>query len=212
MKKLASKITAAVLAASLAFPTGTELLGINFGTSVVASAETTTDGNFDYTVNESTVTITKYNGSGGEVEIPATIDSKTVTSIGESAFKDCTSLTSVAIPGGVSSIGVEAFKGCSSLRSITIPRSVTSIGGYAFHSCTSLESINIPDSVTTIDRYTFTNCTSLSVITIPKNVTSIANSAFMYCSGLSSINVAEENTKYISDDGVLFNKTVILSR
>lgn len=75
----------------------------------MASAETTTDGNFDYTVNESTVTITKYNGSGGEVEIPATIDSKTVTSIGAEAFKGCTSLTSVAIPDGVSSIGAQAL-------------------------------------------------------------------------------------------------------
>lgn len=216
LKRIARRITAfaaaAAMAATLAFPTGTELLGINFGTSVVASAETTTDGNFDYTVNESTVTITKYNGSGGEVEIPATIGVNTVTSIGAEAFKDCTSLTSVAIPDGVSSIGVEAFSGCSSLRSITIPDSVTSIGEYAFHSCTSLESINIPDSVTKIDRYTFTNCTSLSVITIPKNVTSIASSAFMACSGLSSINVAEENTEYISDDGVLFNnnKTELL--
>lgn len=210
LKRIARRITAfaaaAAMAATLAFPTGTELLGINFGTSVVASAETTTDGNFDYTVNESTGTITKYNGSGGEVEIPATIGGNTVTSIGAEAFKDCTSLTSVAIPEGVSSIGADAFSGCSSLRSITIPDSVTSIGEYAFHSCTSLESINIPDSVTKIDRYTFTNCTSLSVITIPKNVTSIASSAFMACSGLSSINVAEENTKYISDDGVLFNK------
>ena len=216
LKHIAKRITAlaaaAAMAATFTFPTGTELLGINFGMSVVASAETMTDGNFDYTVNENTVTITKYNGSGGEVEIPATIGGNTVTSIGAEAFSGCSSLTSVAIPDGVSSIGVEAFFGCSSLRSITIPDSVTSIGEYAFHSCTSLESINIPDSVTKIDRYTFTNCTSLSVITIPKNVTSIASSAFMACSGLSSINVAEENTKYISDDGVLFdkNKTELL--
>ena len=55
LKRIARRITAfaaaAAMAATLAFPTGTELLGINFGTSVVASAETTTDGNFDYTVN-----------------------------------------------------------------------------------------------------------------------------------------------------------------
>ena len=64
-----------------------------------------------------------------------------VTSIGESAFCVCWSLTSVTIPNSVTSIGMMAFDGCSSLTSVTIPNSVTSIGMMAFAGCSSLTSI-----------------------------------------------------------------------
>ena len=64
-----------------------------------------------------------------------------VTSIGGSAFEDCSSLTSITIPNSVTSIGESAFEYCSSLTSITIPNSVTSIGGSAFRSCSSLADI-----------------------------------------------------------------------
>ncbi|MCD8040299.1 MAG: leucine-rich repeat domain-containing protein, partial [Clostridia bacterium] len=64
-----------------------------------------------------------------------------VTSIGENAFFDCTSLTSVTIGDGVASIGERAFYYCTSLASIVIPDSVTSIGDYAFLECSSLTSV-----------------------------------------------------------------------
>ncbi len=64
-------------------------------------------------------------------------------SIGSYAFLDCSSLTSITIPGSVTSIGEGAFSGCSGLTSITIPNSVTGIGSSAFSGCSSLESITI---------------------------------------------------------------------
>ena len=78
-----------------------------------------------------------------------------VTSIGYSAFINCTSITSITIPDSVTSIDSSAFGGCSSLKSITIPNSVTSIGYYAFYGCTSLTSVTIPKSVTGIDDWAF---------------------------------------------------------
>lgn len=57
------------------------------------------------------------------------------TNIDNSAFRDCPSLVSVKIGGGVTKIGEEAFDSCSSLESITIGNSVTSIGDYAFYHC-----------------------------------------------------------------------------
>ena len=64
-----------------------------------------------------------------------------VTSIGRSAFSDCTGLTSITIPESVTSIGEGVFSGCTGLTSIVIPESVASIGERAFSDCTGLTSI-----------------------------------------------------------------------
>ena len=80
-----------------------------------------------------------------------------VTSIGYSAFENCTSLTSVTIPDSVTSIDYSAFENCTSLTSVTIPNDVTSIGYGVFQGCTSLTSVTIPNSVTSIDYSAFYN-------------------------------------------------------
>ena len=106
--------------------------------ATTAGAETY--GNFGYGIlDDGTVEITDYIGSAENVDIPAEIDGKSVTSIGSWAFGDCKSLTSVTIPDSVTEIGYSAFSGCSSLTSITIPDSVTSIGDYAFNGCAVLQ-------------------------------------------------------------------------
>ena len=117
-----------------------------------------------------------------------------VTEIGNSAFSDCSGLTSITIPDGVTSIGYYAFGGCSNLKSITIPDGVTSIDYYAFYGCSGLTSITIPDGVTSIGNYAFHGCRGLTSITIPDGVTSIGNSAFYGCSGLTSITIPDSVT------------------
>ena len=112
-----------------------------------------------------------------------------VTNIGEYAFCDCGSLSSVTIPNSVTSIEDSAFYGCSSLTSVTIPNSVTSIEDSAFYGCSSLTSVTIPNSVTNIGKHVFESCSSLTSVTIPNSVTSISSSMFHLCTSLTSVTI-----------------------
>jgi hypothetical protein len=149
---------------------------------------------FNYTTTDGTITITEYTGPGGAVVIPSAVHGVPVTRIGDSAFYDCTGLTSVTIPNSVTSIGDSAFSGCTNLTSITIPNRVTSIGGGAFSGCANLTSITIPNHVTSIEDSVFAWCTSLTSVTIPSGVTSIGESAFYDCTGLTSVTIPNSVT------------------
>ena len=76
-------------------------------------------------------------------DIKAVVIEDGVTKIGNRAFNECSSLTSVSIPNSVTSIGKFAFLSCSSLKSFSIPNSVTNIGLYSFYSCTSLKYVDV---------------------------------------------------------------------
>ena len=121
-----------------------------------------------------------------------------VTSIGISAFLECSRLTSVTIPNSVTSIGNDAFCYCKGLTDVTIGNSVTSIGINAFYECTSMTSITIPNSVTSIGAQAFYGCSGLTSVTIPNSVTSIGGYAFASCSGLTSVVVETGNIVYDS--------------
>ena len=129
-----------------------------------------------------------------------------ITSIEHNTFYGCSSLTSITIPSSVTSIGYMAFDGCGKLTSITLQNGIKSIGNDAFRWCQKLTSITIPNSVTSIGSSAFYNCSSLTSITIPGGVTSIGNYAFGECASLKSINVEANNSNYLSEDGVLYNK------
>ncbi len=131
----------------------------------------------------------------GSITIPTTITYKgttcSVTSIGSSAFRNCSSLTSIEIPSSVTSIGAFAFYDCSSVTSVTFGDNsqLASIGFDAFYGCSSLTSIEIPGGVTSIDAGAFSGCSSLTSIEIPSGVTSIGFDAFYGCSSLTSIEI-----------------------
>ena len=151
--------------------------------------------NLKYKIKGNEVTITYCDKkTSGVLTIPASIEGKPVTSIGDFAFRGCRSLKSITIPDGVTSIKTGAFSGCTSLTSITIPDSVISIGDRAFKWCNSMQTITISDSVTSIGKEAFNLCKSLTSITIPDSVTSIGGGAFFVCSSITSITIADSVT------------------
>ena len=161
-----------------------------------------------YEIKGDTVTITDCDRkASGALTIPATIEGKPVTSIGDKAFAYCSGLTSITIPDSVTSIGVRAFYECSSLTSTTIPDGVTSIEKWTFTKCRSLTSITIPDSVTSIGSSAFSNCTNLTNIAIPDGVTSIGWGAFAGCTSLMSVTIGDSVTS-IGDLAFAFCKSL----
>ena len=155
-KKVLATATAGVLClGSVSVPSLQNVLeSVGTVLSVSATVPNEYDGTYGdlyYDVTDAgEITITSWNENAVSVEIPREINGKSVTSVGNAAFKDCTDLTEITIPDSVTSIGEYAFCGCASLTEITIPDGVTSIGDFAFCICTSLTEITIPDSVTVI--------------------------------------------------------------
>ena len=208
LKRIAAGFVAAVMAfAVLGTPLGDILPFVRESVATTAGAETYTYGDFRYkTLSGSTIEITRYIGHAAVVDIPASINGKRVTSIGDNAFNHYTSLTNVTIPDSVTSIGDYTFHYCTVLTSITIPDSVTRIGKGVFYDCRNLTRIKMSNSVTWIGEEAFYGCNRLTSITIPNSVTSIGEKAFFWCLALTAIYVAEANEYYSSLDGVLFNK------
>jgi hypothetical protein len=140
------------------------------------------------------------------VTIPAEITGLPVTTIGHSAFWQCTRLTSLTIPGSITNIGEDAFGFCTSLTSVTIPGSVADFGDCAFENCYSLTNATFAIGLSIIGAGAFYRCSSLASVTIPASVTSIEQS-FSHCTGLTAITVDTNNPDYSSFDGVLFDKS-----
>ncbi len=114
-------------------------------------------------------------------------DGDSVTSIGNYAFENCDSLTSITIPDSVTSIGDSAFCWCDSLTSITIPDSVITIGESAFSRCWNLTHVEFGKNVATLEDEAFAYC-GLWNVTIPKSVKYAGNHVFAGSSSSFKIN------------------------
>lgn len=161
------------------------------------------------------------------VVIPSTYKDLPVTVIGQKAFMNQDSLSSVVIPNSITTIENAAFYGCSSLTSLEIPNSVTSIGELAFFRCSSLTTIEFPDSIEFVDNFIIDECdsltyteygnclylgnkgnpylmlvkakdTSVTEVTISNNTKIIMYAAFHSCKSLTSIDIPD-NIKFIGD-------------
>ncbi len=129
-------------------------------------------------------------GTIDSIEIPAEYNGEPVNAISfrgfdKLSYSGCSNLVSISIPDRVTSIGEYAFRNCSSLTEIIISGDISVIGDGTFTGCTSLSSVSLPDNITSIGVSAFQNCASLTSIVIPAQVESIDDYAFSGCSNLS---------------------------
>ncbi len=96
------------------------------------------------------------------------------------------------------------------IRSVIIRPGVTSIGENSFFDCLNLASVSIPDGLVSVGGSAFHYCPALTAISLPASVTKIDSLAFHSCSSLPAIRVAEDNPRYSSVEGILYNKDVTM--
>jgi hypothetical protein len=107
-----------------------------------------------------------------------------------SAFRGCTSLSTVFIPATVTTIKANAFENTTALATVTLPAAVTTIESAAFKAA-GLTEITLPPNLEAIPSNAFQNCVELVAIEIPENVVSIGALAFYGCVKLEEVIVNE---------------------
>ncbi len=138
------------------------------------------------------------------VTLPADVVLETAEYPECGVFADCLSLKTVTL-NGTKRLSEYAFAGCSSLDTVNFGTGLQSIKSGAFYGCTSLSTLNLPANLHTMDAGAFEGCTALRNVSLPAGVDTYTAPVFYGCTGLQSIDVAEENTTYRSQDGVLFS-------
>jgi len=111
---------------------------------------------------------------------------KTLTTIGDAAFKGCINLKEVNFAeSSLRSLGATAFDGCTALTSIELPKSLRTIGKGCFANCTSLTYAKLSDGMSEIPSAMFNKCSSLAEVVFPEKVKIIEDNAFYQCSSLT---------------------------
>ena len=154
------------------------------------------DGDFAWGIDYNGVyVLCSYLGDATELTLPTDYKGENYK-IGNSAFQNCTNLSSVEIGNNVEYIGDYAFYGCSGLTGeLVIPNSVISIGGGAFQGCSGLTGeLVIPNGVAIISNGAFNGCSGLTSVEIPNSVRIIEDDAFSGCSGLTSVEIPNSVT------------------
>lgn len=189
------------------------------------SAATGTYGNLTYNTVDSDgdgtddcIEITECEENVTAVDIPAEINGLPVYKICKYTFYECQA-KEINIPESITELEEPVFN-AKNLESINVSAenmNFCSSDGILFNknftklinypSAKAQAEYTVIDSVTEINAYAFNNCVNLTEITIPENVLTIGDYAFSGCNNLESITVTENNANYVSENGILYNKS-----
>lgn len=174
------------------------------------------------TLEDGTVEITQYKGTGASVTIPSKIEGKEVSIIGELAFASNEEIESVTIPNTVTKTQYASFISCKNLKNVYFQKNskLSALGGATFQFCSSLENIEIPEGNIEIGQgkiekyeytlpdgsvqvnetltktgYVFDSCTWLKNIVIPEGVVDIKGRTFGECENLTQVTLPQSLRK-----------------
>ncbi len=167
------------------------------GTSATPGAVWNSVDAFTYAFNGDTAVITDYSGSAVSVAVPATVLGRPVTGIEDGVFASHPEILRLDIPASVKSIGTGAFRDCTGLLTVTLP-GVTSIGDSAFSGCTSLYFVDVGDSLRMLGARAFSGCASIVSLTLPDTLESVGAAAFSGCTALSDLVLLSGGTRLTS--------------
>ena len=187
---------------------------------------------FQYTINSKTLdgqtiqylTITGLKNNPVNLIVPKSLyvvngvghEYMEVTGINSGAFKNCSTLKSVAFEDrgsaweeSISSLfygctsleyadlsniklrdGVvssQAFFGCTALKCVKLPAGIHTIGTYAFNECKSLKTVTVKQGIYSLDESAFKGCTGIETLNLEEGIESISYNAFANCTGLTEI-------------------------
>lgn len=154
-----------------------------------------TSGDYEYTLSGgNAVRIIRYTGSEEALQLPAELDGKSVTAIGEGAFQGNLSIQTLTVPEGITDIGDYAFECCASLTSLTLPASLRTLGKGAFSGCVMLETADIAEGLESLGDGAFFFCRRLQQIALPGTVKTVGAYLFAECGALTAAELGEGMT------------------
>lgn len=148
---------------------------------------------------DGTLTLTGYTGTEAVLDVPAALNGKSVSAIGESCFAGLVCLRSVHIPEGVANVGDYAFECCSLLQKVYFPYSLLSIGDGAFSGCECLTLADMQEGLESIGRGAFLYCVSLVQLELPETLTDLGDFAFAGCDALTSVRFGGDRVTALPD-------------
>ena len=167
---------------------------------VESTGEPTPAENYTFLENgDGTLTLTGYTGSESILDVPAALEGKPVTGIGESCFAGLICLRSVRIPEGVVTLGDYAFECCSALQKVYFPYSLRSIGDGAFSGCGSLFLADLQEGLESIGRGAFLYCDALVQLELPESLAALGEFAFAGCTELASVRFGGDKVSVLPD-------------
>ncbi|MGN1297225.1 MAG: leucine-rich repeat protein [Clostridia bacterium] len=154
-------------------------------------------------------------------ELPDDIDTSEdnywVGGIGELAFYNCSSLTSITLPKNIDTLGAGAFSMCSNLQEFIVNGTLTSVAKDAFKGTKlvsselfsnddTITSAIVPEGVSVLEEFSFYNSKNLKNIHLPSTLSSISSKAFYGCNSLENVTIAEDNQNFSVEDGIIYSK------